>query len=124
MAQPQQAYPGQMIDPRFANMAMQQPAYNQENFQLMVQNYESVLQSLNHEFKRALEQNKYLQEEMSALQQNQIKDRRIIEDMKLKLGEKDGNDHTQMLIDEKNEYKSECECKLLNLLRQSLPNSL
>lgn len=111
MTHPQQMYPGQMLDPRFASMSMQQPAYNQENFQLMVQNYESVLQSLNHEFKRALEQNKYLQEEMSILQQTQTKDRRVIEDMKLKLIEKDGDDNTQMLIDEKNEYKSECECK-------------
>lgn len=89
------------MNPQYPQMQMAQPSVSNEHFQMMVQNYESVLQSLNHEFKNSLEQNRILQEEMTSLQQNQIRDRRVIEDLQKTLEEKEGSDQSQTLIQEK-----------------------
>lgn len=85
------------------------PGISMEDYQLMVQKYESVLQSLNHELKSSLDQNKYLQEEISILENNQLKEKRVLEDMRITLEDKEGRINTQLLINEKNELKVENE---------------
>ena len=66
----------------YGQLPMQSPqGVTHENHQLMIQQYETVLQSLNHEFKKALEQNKNLQEAAAHHNQMQLKDKRLIADL-------------------------------------------
>jgi len=97
-----------------------QPGITVENHQLMIQKYETVLQSLNREFKTSLEQNKLLQEEVMILGQNQLKERRVIEDLRTTLEDKEGSTNTQLLINEKNELKIENESLSSQILELKL----
>lgn len=105
-------YPMTASYPQLSN---QPQGVSHENHQLMVQKYESVLQSLNHEFKKALEQTKSLQEEVAHHEHMQIKDKRLINDLQATLEQKEGSDSIEALIIEKNEIKFEYD-KLSNLV--------
>jgi hypothetical protein len=78
---------------------------SQESHKSMIQQYESVLQSLNHEFKNSLEQNKILQEETIQFEQIQIKHKRLINDLRVRLDQKEGGGNIEALITEKNEIR-------------------
>ncbi|CAI2386739.1 unnamed protein product [Moneuplotes crassus] len=87
---------------------------------IMIQKYESVLQSLNYEFKSSLDQNKQLQEELNILEQNQAKDRQIIQELNSALYNSEGKEEIQRLVEEKNELKSENERMANQLLEMEL----
>lgn len=108
----------------YPQLPLQPQGVTHENHQQMIQKYESVLQSLNFEFKKALEQNKSLQEEVAHQEQMQIKDKRLINDLQATLEQKEGSDSIEALIIEKNEIKFEHD-KLSSLvfeLRQRCDN--
>ena len=76
-------YQGYAVDPRYSQMGIPPPSIQPtENYHLMMQKYEVVLRSLNQEFMKSLEQNKNLQNELIMLQENWLKEKRNVEDLK------------------------------------------
>ena len=116
-------YQGYPMDPRYSQMGIASQSMPQtDNMQLMMQKYEIVLRSLNQEFMNSLEQNRILQKEIMILQDNSIKEKRNIEDLKKQLEIKEGSSNSQVLINEKNEIKMENEALAKELLDFKIKN--